>query len=126
MNHKATNNFTEEEKEMLDTIAVNYILAQSDGFQMGYAQAISDFTESILDYWKGSDDEPQQSVLDALVDLGENLARRKQIAKKNIEDAKSIGYEQYYNWQYKKDGDSFGRIINLFTKREEEDDVANN
>lgn len=125
MEHKATNNFTKEEKEMLDTIAINYILAQSDGFQMGYAQAISDFTGSILDYWKGSDDEPQQSVLDALVNLGENLARRKQIAKKNIEDAKSIGYEQYYNWEYKKDSSSFGRIINLFTKREE-DDATNN
>lgn len=125
MKHKATNSFTEEEKKMMDTIAANYILAQSDGFQMGYAQAISDFTESITDYWKGSDDEPQQSVLDALVDLGENLARRKQIAKKNIEDAKTAGYEQYYNWQYKPDGSPFGKIINLFTRREE-DDATNN
>ena len=125
MKHKATNNFTEEEKEMLDTIAVNYILAQSDGFQMGYAQAISDFTDSITDYWKGSDDEPQQSVLDALVDLGENLARRKQIAKENIENAETAGYEQYYNWQYKKDSSSIGRTINLFTKREEDDASSN-
>ncbi len=125
MKHKAIDNFTEEEKEMMDTIATNYILAQSDGFQMGYAQAISDFTDSIMDYWEGSDDKPQQSVLNALVDLGENLARRKQIVKKNIENAETAGYEKYYNWQYKPDGSPFGQFINLFTKREEDDAPAN-
>ena len=102
MKHKATSTFSEIENEMMDTIAINYILAQSDGFQLGYAQALSDFTENIIDYWKASDDAPQQSILDALVDLGVELGNRKKIAKENIRQAKERGYEQYYNWQYKK------------------------
>ena len=62
---------------------------------------------------------------DALVDLGENLARRMQFVKENIENAETAGYEQYYNWQYKKDSSSIGRTINLFTKREEDDASSN-
>ena len=85
MIHKPTSEFTAEEKEWMDTIKVNYVVAQSDGFQLGYAQAINDFKESIIDYWNGSDDKPQQSVLDALVDLGVELRKRKQVAEKNIE-----------------------------------------
>ena len=115
MIHKPTSEFTAEEKEWMDTIAVNYVVAQSDGFQLGYAQAINDFKESIIDYWNGSDDKPQQSVLDALVDLGVELRKRKQVAEKNIEKAKDMGYEQYYNWQYRCNGDISGRIANLFT-----------
>lgn len=115
MIHKPTSEFTAEEKEWMDTIAVNYVVAQSDGFQLGYAQAINDFKESIIDYWNGSDDKPQQSVLDALVDLGVELRKRKQVAEKNIEKAKDMGYEQYYNWQYRYNGDISGRIANLFT-----------
>lgn len=51
MKHKSVNEFTELEKEMLDSIALNHILAQADGYQLGYAQAIKDFTDHILDYW---------------------------------------------------------------------------
>lgn len=121
MKHKATNTFTKNEKEMMDTIAVNYILAQSDGFQLGYAQAILDFTENIIDYWKSSDDAPQQSVLDALVDLGVELGNRKKVAEENIKKAKEQGFEQYYSWQYKAKDLPFGRVLNLYTRAESED-----
>jgi len=118
MKHKVISNFSEIEKEMMDTIAVNYILAQSDGFQLGYAQALSDFKENIIDYWKCSDDEPQQSILDVLVDLGVELGNRKKIVEENIKQAKERGFEQYYNWQYKEKDESFGRIVNLYTRAE--------
>lgn len=49
MKKKPVNEFTAEEKEWMDTVAVNYVLAQSDGFQLGYAQAISDFTDTMLE-----------------------------------------------------------------------------
>ena len=120
MKHKATNDFTKEEREWMDTIAVNYTIAQSDGFQLGYAHAIRDFTENILDYWKGSDDAPQQSVLDTLVDLGVELRKRQEVVEKNIETAKDRGYERYYNWQYKEKDEPFGRTVGLFTKCEPE------
>lgn len=120
MTHKPTNEFTEDEKNLMNTVAVNYILAQSDGFQLGYAQAVSDFTANIIDYWKGSDDEPQQSVLDAIVDMGVELERRKARAVKNRDEAIKAGYEQYYNWQYKHKEDSFGVTVNLYTKPDEE------
>lgn len=120
MKHKNVADFTTEEKEWMDTVAVNYIVAQSDGFQLGYAQAISDLTSNILDYWKGSDDEPQQSFLDTLVDLGENLAKRKEIAKKNMEVVSKRGYERYYNWRNSEKGE-IGVSVNLFTKKEEEE-----
>lgn len=120
MNHKPTNEFTEDEKNWMNTIAVNYILAQSDGFQLGYAQAVNDFTANIIDYWKGSDDEPQQSVLDAIVDMGVELERRKARAVKNRDEAIKAGYEQYYNWQYKHNEDSFGTVVNLYTKPDED------
>lgn len=121
MKHKATNTFSEIEKEMMDTIAINYILAQSDGFQLGYAQALSDFTKNIIDYWKSSDDAPQQSILDALVDLGVELGNRQKVAKENVRQAKERGYEQYYNWQYKEKDMPFSRVVNLYTKAENED-----
>lgn len=121
MKRKATIDFTDQEKEMMDTIAVNYILAQADGFQLGYGQAISDFVDNIIDYWEASDDKPQQSVMNTLVDLGRELAERQETAKKNVSQAKKIGYEQYYNWQFKNKDLPFGRIIALFTKSEQED-----
>lgn len=120
MNHKPTNEFTEDEKNWMNTVAVNYILAQSDGFQLGYAQAVNDFTANIVDYWNGSDDKPQQSVLDAIVDMGVKLERRKAKAVKNRDEAIKAGYEQYYNWQYKNKEDSFGVTVNLYTKPDEE------
>lgn len=110
----------EEEKEWMDTVAVNYIVAQSDGFQLGYAQAISDLTSNILDYWEGSDDKPQQSFLDTLVDLGENLAKRKEIAKTNMEVVSKRGYERYYHWQNSEKGE-ISVSVNLFTKKEAEE-----
>lgn len=121
MKHKATSNFTQEEKEMMDTIAVNYCIAQSDGFQLGYAQAIRDFIANIIDYWEESDDKPQQSVLDTLVDMGVELGKRKGIAERNISTANERGYEQYY-WQYKAKDEPFGRVVNLFTKAPEDED----
>lgn len=117
--------FTEDEKNWMDTLAVNYIIAQSDGFQLGYAQALSDFTENIIDYWNGSDDKPQQSILDALVDLGVELGKRKWIAEKNIEVAKENGYDDCYNWEYREKDKPFSRNVKLFTKDfEEEEDSA--
>ena len=113
MKNKPISELTSEEKEWLDTVVINYIIAQSDGFQLGYAQAINDFTENIIDYWEGSDDKPQQSVLDALVDLGVELGKRKQNAVKNTDIAKDRGYEQYYKWSYEN-----GRIVDLYTKGE--------
>lgn len=118
MKHKATNAFSEIEKEMMDTIAVNYILAQSDGFQLGYAQALSDFSENIIDYWKSSDDAPQQSILDALVDLGVELGNRKKVVEENIRQAKESGYEHYYNWQYKEKDKHFSSVVKIYTKME--------
>jgi len=118
MKHKATIEFTKEEKEWMDTIAVNLIIAQADGFQLGYAQALSDFTENIIDYWNGSDDKPQESVLNALVDLGVELAKHKEIAAKNIETAKERDYEKYYVWQYQEKEEHFSRTVPLFTKKE--------
>lgn len=118
MKHKATSEFTKEEKEWMDTLAVNHIIAQADGFQLGYAQALSDFTENIIDYWNGSDDKPQESVLNTLVDLGIELAKRKEIAVKNIETAKKRNYEKYYVWQYQAQDEPFDRRVALFTKIE--------
>lgn len=122
MKHKATNTFTEEEKEWMNTIAANYIPAQSDGFQLGYGTAIRDFTEYIIDYWKGSDDKPQESVLNALVDLGVELGRRQSIAKRNAEEAEKSGYEQYYNWEYRENGKPFRTIVKLYTKKDTEEE----
>ena len=122
MKRKATNFFTDQEKEMMDTIAVNYILAQSDGFQLGYGQAISDFIDNIVDYWENSDDKPQSSVLHVLVDLGVNLGKRQETAKANISQAEKLGYEQYYKWQYKSKDMRFERIVPLFTQKEEEEE----
>lgn len=113
---------TGEERERLDTLAVNYVIAQSDGFQLGYAQAIRDFTEYIMDYWSGSDDGPQQSVLDSLVDLGVELGRRKRVAERNVEKAKDIGYEDF-QWKRHLSNSPFESTMILFkkTNREEGD-----
>lgn len=121
MKHKATNDFSEIEKEMMNTIAVNYTLAQSDGFQLGYAQALSDFNENIVDYWKSSDDAPQQSILDVLVDLGVELEKKQRVVRENIKQAKELGYEQYYNWQYEDKNERLGSVIKLYTRAESED-----
>ncbi len=53
-----------------------------------------------------------------LVDLGVELGKRQRIAKENIRQAKSRGYENYYRWQYKEKDEPFGRTVNLFTKSE--------
>lgn len=119
MKRKATSFFTDQEKEMMDTIAVNYVIAQADGYQLGYAQAISDFIDNIIDYWEGSDDKPQSSVLHTLVDLGVNLSKRQETAKKNVCEAKTLGYEEYYNWPFKNKNKDFEIIVKLFTKFEE-------
>ena len=119
MKRKAVSDFTAEEKEWMDTIVINFIIAQADGYQTGYAEAIRDFTEYILDYWNGSDDKPQQSILDALVDLGVELGKKKQTAAENIREARKRGYEQYYHWEYKTKDMPFGSYVTLFTKEEE-------
>lgn len=118
MKHKKVGDFTAEEKEWMDTAVVNYIVAQSDGFQLGYAQAISDLTSNILDYWKGSDDEPQQSFLDTLVDLGVELAKRRETARKNVEMVNKKGYERYYTWSIPENGE-ISVSAYLFTKKED-------
>ena len=122
MKHKATSEFTKEEKEWMDTLVVNHIIAQADGFQLGYGQALSDFTENIIDYWNGSDDKPQESILNALVDLGVELAKRKEIAAKNIETAKERDYENYYIWHYQDKDEPFERSVPIFTKKEPQED----
>lgn len=124
MKRKTTSSFTDQEKEMMDTIAVNYIIAQADGFRQGYGQAISDFVDSIVDYWEGSDDKPQSSILHTLVDLGVNLGKRQETAKANVSQAKNLGYEQCYNWQYKNKDLPLGRIVPLFILKEEGDPDA--
>ena len=111
MKQKEVKDLTKEDKELLETAAVNYVIAQADGFQMGYAQAINDFTEYIMDYWQGSDDEPQKSVLDALVDMGVELGKRKQVAEENVKEADKRGYEGNYKWDYG---------FRLFVKKENE------
>ena len=121
MKKKATSFFTDQEKEMMDTISVNFIIAQADGYQLGYGQAISDFVDNIIDYWEGSDDKPQSSVLHTLVDLGVELGKRQETAKMNVSKAKELGYEQYYCWQYKNKDLRFGKTVPLFTKQEEGD-----
>lgn len=115
MEHKAVEEFTEDEKNWMNTIAVNYIIAQSDGFQLGYAQAVNDFTKNIIDYWKNSDDEPQQSVLDTLVDLGVQLGKRKRVAEENIKLVKKEGYDQF-EWFFTLNEECFPRRIGLFIK----------
>ena len=40
MKRKAISDFTAEEKEWMDTIVINFIIAQADGYQTGYAEAI--------------------------------------------------------------------------------------
>jgi len=114
---KLEHKFTEAERKWMDAIAVNYIIGQSDGYQLGYAQAVRDFTEYITDYWNASDDKPQQSVLDAIVDLGVELGTRKQIAEDNVRLAKEEGYDQFYAWQIKKKDVPFVQPISLFTKQ---------
>lgn len=113
--HKA--DLTEEKRELADIIAVNYVIAQSDGFQLGYAQAISDFIQSIHDYWTTGDDQPQLSVLDTIAELGENLANRKRIAKENMEKATEKGYAPDIHWA----PIGGGPIIWLYTKHREEE-----
>ena len=115
MIHKAINEFTEDEKNWMNTIAANYVIAQSDGFQLGYAQAVNDFTKNIIDYWKNSDDEPQQSVLDTLVDLGEQLGKRKRVAGENIKLVKKEGYDQF-EWFFTLNDECFPRRMGLFIK----------
>lgn len=114
---KLDHKFTEAEGKWMDAIAVNYIIGQSDGYQLGYAQALNDFTSYIVDYWNSSDDKPQQSVLDAIVDLGVELGTRKKIAEDNVRLAKEEGYDQFYAWQIKKKDDPFVQPISLFTKQ---------
>lgn len=125
MKHKPTYEFTKDERNWMDTLTTNYIIAQSDGFQLGYAQAIRDFTENILDYWKGSDDAPQQSVFDTLVDLGVELRKRQEVVEKNIATAKDRGYERYYNWRFSGKDEDFWRTVGLFTKCESEEGDEN-
>lgn len=124
MKQKEVKDFTKEDKELLDTAAVNYVIAQADGFQMGYAEAINDFTEYIMDYWQGSDDEPQKSVLDALVDMGVELGKRKQVAEKNVEEANRRGYEGNYRWDYQDQDKPFKSSFRLFVKIENEPEKA--
>lgn len=126
MLRKKISELTIDEMNWMDTLAVNYILAQSDGFQSGYAQAVSDLTEYISDYWDGSDDKPQKSLLDTLVDLGVKLSRRKGVAEDNLRRAKEEGYEAYYGWTFKRSDEPFARPVKLFTKEFASDKVDRN
>lgn len=108
---------TEEKREMAEIIAVNYVIAQSDGFQLGYAQAISDFIQSIHDYWTTGDDQPQLSVLDTIAELGENLGNRKRIAKENMEKATEKGYTPDIQWS----PIGGGQMVWLYTKHREKE-----
>ncbi len=115
MLRKEINEFTEDEKNWMNTLSANYIVAQSDGFQLGYAQAISDFTENIISYWAGSDDKAQLSVLDTLVDLGEQLGKRKRVAEDNIKLLKKEGYDEF-GWFFTLNDECFPRRMGLFIK----------
>lgn len=113
---KEISEFTEDERNWMDTIVVNSVIAQSGGFQLGYAQAISDFTENIMDYWECSDDKAQKSVLDAIVDLGVELGKRKEVVKKNLDIAKKHGYENNFNWSHKRPDCPFKSSIPVLTR----------
>lgn len=76
---------------------------------------MNDFTKNIIDYWKNSDDEPQQSVLDTLVDLGEQLGKRKRVAGENIKLVKKEGYDQF-KWFFTLNDECFPRRMGLFIK----------
>ena len=56
-----------------------------------------------------------------LVDMGENLGKRKGIAERNIKEANKKGYEKYYVWEYRENDEPFTRNVPIFTKAEEED-----
>ena len=122
MIYKAASELTKDEKEYLDTIAINHVIAQADGFQLGYAQAISDFIDNIVDYWNGSDDKPDISTLNVLVDLGVELGRRKGIAERNTEKASDKGYTNYYSWELKDSDSPWGVHVPIYTKEDNKDD----
>lgn len=87
--------------EILELVAINIVIHQSDGFQQGYGMAITDMIDNMIDYAKGSDDEITRDFMYALVDMGENLAERKETARKNIEHADKIGYKTTHAWSTK-------------------------
>ncbi len=117
MERKSIREFTPE--ETMDTAAVNYILAQSDGFRSGYAQAISDLIDNIIDYWARGDDKPQESVLHTLVDLGVELGKRKRNVEKSLETAKEMGYEKRCLWTFRDEAEPLlERTVNLFVREE--------
>lgn len=103
-------------KDILEMVAMNVVIQQSDGFQQGYAMAITDFIDNMISYAKSSDDEITTGFLYTLVDMGESLAKRKEIAHKNLEGAEKIGYKSTHTWLTKDSAPN----IRIYTKEEEE------
>ena len=88
--------------EILELVLINVIIQQSDGFQQGYGEAITDIIDNMIDHTKGSDDELTRDFLYALVDMGESLAKKKRVAEDNLAEAKKIGYTESFVWRNKK------------------------
>lgn len=101
--------------EILEMVVINVGIYQSDGFQQGYACAINDFIDNMVDYTKVSDDEITGDFLNTLVDMGKSLAKRKDVAEKNLVEAKKRGYTEKLTW---RNEETFAGI-NIFVKDSE-------
>lgn len=99
-------------EEILELVAINVVIHQADGFQQGYGSAITDMIDNMIDYAKGSDDVITGDFMYALVDMGENLAKRKEVARKNLEDANKMGYKDTHIWRKK---DNYASVC-IYTK----------
>lgn len=110
------NEFTENDKEWLNTMAVNYIIGQSDGFQQGYAQALNDFSDYLTDYCSGSDDKVHKSIIDALIDCGVELGSRKLTANKNDNEAEKEGFVRIINFTFERKDGTYGPSVRLRLK----------
>lgn len=100
--------------ETLELVLTNVIIQQSDGFQQGYGEAITDIINNMIDYTKGSDDELTRSFLYTLVDMGESLTRKKRVAQNNLREAKKRGFTENLVWRDK--GAFANASANIFVK----------
>ena len=118
---KRKNDYSAEEKKWLDTAAVNYVIAQADGFQQGYGQAVQDFIHDIVDHqWGCSDDRIPEAVLSVLFGLSQLYHKRKNNAKKNEEIALENGY-QFHDHRLQLKTESAGQYVRIYLKANDSD-----
>lgn len=123
MNVKTEDDYSAEEKKWLDTVAVNYVIAQADGFQQGYGQAVQDFIHDIVDHqWGCSDDRIPESVLSVLFDLGKLHHKRENNATKNTEIASENGYE-FHDYRLRLDSERAGQYVRVYLKSDDSNKV---